>query len=69
MKQIVDNFRLLIKERPEIIYNSKDELNGFILYDIKDGYIQGMNPKEEPLEMINKIKLTIERELIKKRGI
>lgn len=67
MKQIVDDFRLLIKERPEIIYTSKDELNGFILYDMKDGSIQGMNPKEEPLEMINKIKLTIERELIKEK--
>lgn len=67
MKQIVDNFRLLIKEREKNIYTSKDELNGFILYDIKDGYIQGMNLKEESLEMINKIKLTIERELIKEK--
>ena len=63
---------LLIIENPKIIYNSKDELNGFVIYKIEDNNVHCFDPKDNPQEMIKQIKqevlegLNIKKEQFKK---
>ena len=52
-KQSIDD---LIKRRPDIIYNSNDAFNGFIMYGVKNDSLHCFNPRENPNEMIEVIK-------------
>ena len=46
----------LIKDRPDIIYMSKDNLNGFIFYEDDEDGLHCFNPNEDLLKMFNEIK-------------
>lgn len=53
----------LIDRRPDIIYKSKDPLNGFILYVIIDGNAHCMDPRQNSIKMVEKIRDEVKTEL------
>lgn len=53
----------LIDRRPDIIYKSKDSLNGFILYVIIDGNAHCMDPRQNSIKMVEKIRDEVKTEL------
>ncbi len=55
-KEYVYDMNKLIKDRPDIIYMSKDNLNGFIFYEDDEDGLHCFNPNEDPLKMFNEIK-------------
>lgn len=59
---LVNKMDTLIKERPDVIYKSKDSLNGFIIYSIENKFVQCLDPKEKPLRMIEQIKYDVKNE-------
>lgn len=69
MKRIVGIIDELVKKRPEIIYNSKDMFNGYILYEIKDKSIHCINPNDKPMETLEKIKSDLEKHYEKEKKI
>lgn len=54
----------LIDRRPDIIYKSKDSLDGFILYTMVDNNVHCMDPRQKTIEMVNNIKKDIKIELV-----
>lgn len=52
----------LIKERPEVIHNSEDILNGFIFYTINNENLHCFNPKESPQKMLVDIEKNLKKE-------
>ena len=55
-KEYIYDMNKLIKDRPDIIYMSKDNLNGFIFYEDDEDGLHCFNPNEDPLKMFNEIK-------------
>lgn len=53
----------LIYRRSDIIYKSKDSLNGFILYTIIDENVHCVDPKQNPMKMMEKIRDEVKKEL------
>mgnify|MGYP004594255569 FL=1 len=45
----------LIETRPDIIYKSESEFNGFIMYEKKDGNIHCFDPTKNPKKMVENI--------------
>lgn len=52
----------LIYRRPDIIYKSKDSLNGFILYTIIDENVHCVDPKQNPMKMMENIRDDVKKE-------
>ena len=52
----------LIYRRPYIIYKSKDSLNGFILYTIIDENVHCVDPKQNPMKMMENIRDDVKKE-------
>jgi len=63
--ELVNKMDTLIKDKPDVIYKSNDILNGFIVYSMENECVQCLDPKEKPLQMIDKIKNDAENELRK----
>ncbi len=61
LNQLTTEFNNIIDVRPEIIHTSKDSLNGFILYSIKDENINCVNPKQKPQKMVEMIGYEIDK--------
>lgn len=52
----MQGYCLYINRRPDIIYKSKDSLNEFILYTIIDENVHYVDPKQNPMKMMEKIR-------------
>ena len=63
-KILEEQFRNMILNNPKIIYKSFNELNGLILYTVKeDTFLHALNPKEINLQLINSIQLDLEEKV------
>lgn len=68
VKKSVHNINSLLQNRPDIIYKSKDSLNGLVFFDECDGIAHCFDPKEDSLQMFEFIKGKA-TELLKKEEI
>lgn len=68
LKELRKNFNNLLTKRPELVYKSEDDLNGFVVYSLVDGNLNCVHPDQEPRKMLDKIKqeVNIELENVKK---
>lgn len=68
LQKLRKKFDDLINRRPDIIYKSEDALDGFILYTIIDGNVHCVDPRQNPIEMVENIRddIKIELESLKK---
>ena len=51
LKALVDKISKMIKEHPDIVHNSEDLFNGYILYDVKEEYVHCFDPKENLIKL------------------
>ncbi len=65
--EIVENFKNLLKNRPEIIYKSGDILNGFIIFFMEDSDLHVLNPNDDSIKMIDDIRFKIKKRLSEER--
>lgn len=63
VKKLKKKFDELISRRPDIIYKSKDSLDGFILYKIKDKNVHCVDPRQDPIKMMENISAEVKKEL------
>lgn len=57
----IDEIKKILNMYPNIVYKSKDNLNGYVLYNDCDKNIHCFNPKDNPYKMYKEIKKEINK--------
>lgn len=52
----IKRLKKLLDDRPDIIYRSNNDLNGYVFYECIEGKVQCFNTHDKPLKMFNELK-------------